>query len=422
MFIVLAALATLSLLLNLWQGVVALRFPLHRRTPDLSFTPPVTLLKPLKGLDDNTRRCLQSWLTQDYPAPVQILFGVASPDDPVCALVNLLLAENPKSNARLVLCRESLGINAKVSSLIQLHRQSQHEINIVSDADVLVPPDFLRNIVAPFQELPNWPQAASSPSPPSGERAGVRGRDEVSASLPSNSIGLVNCFYRLANPTTLAMRWEAISCNADFWSQVLQGQSLAPLDFALGAVMAVRRDALAQSGGFEALADFLADDFQLGNRLVRLTGQRIAICPVVVDCLDAPINWRQAWAHQLRWARTIRVSKPLPYFFSILSNATLWPLLWAVLAPSSLSLTALALCLFIRMANAQTLQSRLGSVPGTELVFLARSGKRPSPIRPLARRLLRQPHHLARRTFSSPTRWPPCAGSMTLASRIARLP
>jgi ceramide glucosyltransferase len=165
------------------------------------------------------------------------------------------------------------------------------------------------------------------------------------------------------------MRWEAIAGNADFWSQVLQGQSLAPLDFALGAVIAVRRDALTQSGGFEALADFLADDFQLGNRLVRLTGRRIAICPVVVDCLDAPINWRQAWAHQLRWARTIRVSKPLPYFFSILSNATLWPLLWAALAPSELSLLALALCLLVRIVNAQTLQHRLGPVPGQNWFF-----------------------------------------------------
>lgn len=336
MFIILAPLAALSLLLNLWQWVVALRFPLHRRIRNSIFAPPLTILKPLKGADDNTRRCLQSWLDQHYPAPVQILFGVASPDDPVCAVVKQLLAENPKCNAQLVLCRESLSVNAKVSSLIQLHRAAQHEIIIVSDADVLVPPDFLRNAVAPLED---------------------------------NTVGLVNCFYRLANPSTLAMRWEAIGTNADFWSQVLQGQSLAPLDFALGAVMATRRETLAKIGGFESLADYLADDFQLGNRIVHLTGRRIALCPVVVDCLDVPINWRQAWAHQLRWARTIRVSKPLPYFFSILSNATFWPLLFAALVPSEFSLLALSFCLLIRTANAMTLQSRLGPVPGQNLYF-----------------------------------------------------
>jgi ceramide glucosyltransferase len=335
-FIVLAALTALSLLLNLWQWVVALRFPLHRRIAHPVFSPSVTLLKPLKGADDHTLRCLQSWLTQDYPALVQIVFGVASDQDPVCEIVRRLIAENPKTDARLVICRESLGANAKVSSLIQLHAVAKHEIIIVSDADVLVPADFLRNVVAPLQD---------------------------------DSVGLVNCFYRLANPSTPAMRWEAIATNADFWSQVLQGESIAPLDFALGAVMALRRDTLVKIGGFEALADYLADDFQLGNRIVRMTERKIALCPVVVDCLDAPINCKQAWAHQLRWARTIRVSKPAPYFFSILGNATLWPLLFALFAPSKISLVALLLCVFIRIVNAQTLQTRLGPVPGQALFF-----------------------------------------------------
>ena len=331
MLIILGALAALSLLLNLWQWVAALRFPLHRRVRDKSFAPAITLLKPLKGCDDNTRRCLQSWFAQDYAGAVQILFGVRSPVDPVCAIVKQLLAENPKTNAQLVICRETLGINAKVSSLIQLQRLAQNEIIIVSDADVLAPLDFLQNVVAPLKDEAN---------------------------------GLVNCFYRLANPSTPAMRWEAIAVNADFWSQVLQSQTLEPLDFALGAVIAVRRDSLEKIGGFDALADYLADDYQLGNRLVRLTGQRIAICPVVVDCLDAPIGWRAAWAHQLRWARTIRVSKPAPYFFSILSNATFWPLLWFIVTPSKTSFIAFILFLFIRTANAQTLQERLGRVPG----------------------------------------------------------
>ena len=145
--------------------------------------------------------------------------------------------------------------------------------------------------------------------------------------MESGEIGLVNCFYRLANPSTAAMRWEAVAINADFWSQVLQSQTLKPLDFALGAAMLVRRQALAEIGGFQSLADCLADDYQLGHRIAK-NGHRIALCPVVVECWSAPMNWREVWKHQLRWARTIRVCQPLPYFFSILSNATLWPLLW----------------------------------------------------------------------------------------------
>jgi ceramide glucosyltransferase len=112
---------------------------------------------------------------------------------------------------------------------------------------------------------------------------------------------------------------------------VLQAQSLKPLDFGLGAVMATTRGRLESIGGFQALADFLADDYQLGH-LISRQGGRIALSPVVVECRESPKNWLEVWRHQLRWARTIRVCQPLPYFFSILSNATLWPLLWLIAA------------------------------------------------------------------------------------------
>jgi ceramide glucosyltransferase len=170
-------------------------------------------------------------------------------------------------------------------------------------------------------------------------------------------VGLVNCFYRYANPTTLAMQWEAIAVNADFWSQVLQGASFRKLDFALGAVMATRRKQLEEIGGFRALVDCLADDYQLGSRIAR-RGWRIEICPVVVECWSSPMGWREVWRHQLRWARTIRVCQPLPYFFSLVSNATLWPLLWAA---SSLpcAWVCAATFLLVRVLAADDLQRRL---------------------------------------------------------------
>jgi ceramide glucosyltransferase len=158
------------------------------------------------------------------------------------------------------------------------------------------------------------------------------------------------------------MHREAIAVNADFWSQVLQAASLKPLDFALGAVMVTRRKLLAEIGGFNALANCLADDYQLGHRIAK-NGHRIALCPVVAECWDTPMDWHGVWQHQLRWARTIRVCQPLPYFFSILSNATFWPLLWLAdsLVPSvtlCAPLTAIA-CVLIRICIAQNLQRRL---------------------------------------------------------------
>lgn len=288
--VILAALALLSLVITLWQWLAARRFPLHQRAADISFTPGVTLLKPLKGLDPETRGCLESWFQQDYRGPVQLLFGVAAAEDPVCDLVRKLIAEHPQANAQLVLCPEQLGPNAKVSTLVHLERLAQHDHFIVSDADTRVPPDFLAQVLQPLRD----PQA-----------------------------GLVNCFYALTNPTTLAMQWEAVAVNADFWSQVLQSRSLKPLDFALGAVMATRRQQLNEIGGFRALVDYLADDYQLGNQIAK-RGYRIELCPVVVECREREQGWREVWAHQLRWARTIRVCQPVPYFFSILSNATWW--------------------------------------------------------------------------------------------------
>jgi ceramide glucosyltransferase len=322
--LVLAILALISVLLACWQWFAAWRFPLHLRNNAGTFQPGITLLKPLKGCDAKTGECLKSWFEQDYKGPVHLLFGVASAEDPACETVRELIRKYPDCDAHLIICHETLGINAKVSTLIQLLRLSRHEVISVSDADVKVSSDFLSNVVMPLEDT---------------------------------KVGLVNCFYRLANPTTMAMQWEAIAINADFWSQVLQGKTLQPLDFALGAVMTTRREQLRSIQGFEVLADYLADDFQLGNRIAR-TGKEIVLCPVVVDCMAHPMGWSEVWAHQLRWARTIRVSKPLPYGLSIISNPTLWPLLWFLMQPTLQVLLVFAASLALRMIMALTLQKR----------------------------------------------------------------
>jgi ceramide glucosyltransferase len=231
------------------------------------------------------------------------------------------MAHYPKANARLAICPEKLGANAKVSTLIQLMRVARHDVIIVSDADVWVPDDFLAEIVRPLK----YP-----------------------------AVGLVNCFYQMGTgiekeSVNFAMRWEAFSANADFWSQVLQSQSLKPLDFALGAVMATTRAQLAKIGGFSSVADYLADDYELGHRIAQ-NGARIALSPLVVECRSAPMSWREVWRHQIRWARTIRVCQPLPYFLSVLHNGTVWPALWGFCRPSGPVLAITGGCIMARMA------------------------------------------------------------------------
>ena len=334
--LILAALATLSGVLTAWQWIAARRFPLHQKSATREFAPALSILKPLKGCDSTTAASLASWLHQDYPGQTEILFGVADAADPVCDIVRTLLAANPARRARLIVCEQLTGANAKIAKLAQLEKLAAFDLIVVSDADVRVPPDFLASFVAPL-------------------------RDEKTA--------LVNCFYRMANPVTTAMQLEAVAVNADFWSQVLQSRTLKPMDFALGAAILIRREALAEIGGFGALADCLADDYQLGHRIAQ-RGHGIALCPLVVECWDSPQTWPQVWKHQLRWARTIRVCQPAPYFFSILANGTLWPAIWlaAGLAVGGPWFTLLApvILLGLRVAVMQDLQRRF--TPGQRLI------------------------------------------------------
>jgi ceramide glucosyltransferase len=325
--------------LVVWQLFAARSFPLHKRVSDAAvkaFTPGISILKPLKGCDDTTADSLESWFRQNYQGPTQILFGVADSADPVCFIVRELQQKYPAIQAELVVCEVRGLANAKVAKLVQLEKLARHDFILISDADVRVPADFLANFVAPLRD---------------------------------KEVGLVNCFYRLANPVNFAMRCEAVSVNADFWSQVLQSKNLGPLDFALGAAIMLRRESLAQIGGFGALANCLADDYQLGNRIFN-NGHRIELCPVVVECWDPPMSWTDVWKHQVRWARTIRVCQPVPYFFSILSNATLWPVLWLACSVGTtkscgLPLTAM-IFLLTRIALAQKLQHYF--TPGRQLV------------------------------------------------------
>ncbi len=129
--------------------------------------------------------------------------------------------------------------------------------------------------------------------------------------------------------------------------------------------MITRRALVREIGGFAALADCLADDYQLGHRIAS-RGSRILLTPVVAECWSGKQDWRQVWKHQLRWARTIRVCQPLPYFFSVLSNPTFWPLLWLLLRPSIPSAVFFGICLAARMSLALDLQRRL--LAGSEAV------------------------------------------------------
>lgn len=327
------AVALLSAVIFGWQLSVARDFPLHRRLALPVHCPGISILKPLKGADDFTAACLRSWLEQDYGGPVEILFGVVEPTDPVCGVVLELLKEFPNADARLAFCPDRGAANAKVGILRHLEAGSRHGVLVVSDADVAAPPDLLAQLVA---------------------------------NLDQPGVGIVTCPYRMANPENIPMKLEAVAVNADFWSQVLQARSLGPQEFALGATMALRRSKLEEVGGFAALEHFLADDFLLGRRVAE-SGSTIEFCPAPVDCWESPQDFLSVWRHQLRWARTIRTCLPRQFAASICNNVTLWAFAFDTAARANhfaFGSYLAGLLLLGRIVGAGWLQHRMGVPAG----------------------------------------------------------
>ncbi|MCX7872078.1 MAG: bacteriohopanetetrol glucosamine biosynthesis glycosyltransferase HpnI [Verrucomicrobiae bacterium] len=315
-----------SAAIAVWQFCMAFVFPLRKRILSSQSLPNLTILKPLKGTDEFTEDCLKSWLEQDYRGEIQFIFAVDSENDPAFAVCKQLAAKYPHCDISIIACPANHGANSKVSKLVHVSELIKHEIIIVSDADVKVTPNLLSDSVELFE---------------------------------NQSVGLVCCLYWLANAENLPMKIEAVAINADFWSQVLQARSLKPMNFALGAVMMIRRKALEQIGGFKAVVNKLADDYWLG-RLISEAGWKVDLSPFPVELYHEKCSWKYIWSHQLRWARTIRICEPIPYFLSIISNVTFWAVLSLATTHDLPGLTTIALLVILmRAAMAGALQKRL---------------------------------------------------------------
>ncbi|MGB9604299.1 MAG: glycosyltransferase, partial [Bryobacteraceae bacterium] len=282
----LAAMAAAAAAYQLLVLAAALRF-LSRRETGGSDTPPVSILKPVHGLDPHFWEAIRSHAIQDYPE-YEILFGVSDPSDPAIATIERLIREFPQVPMRLIVAGQKAP-NPKVGVLIGLARLARYPVLLVNDSDIAVPPDYLRRVVAVL--------------------------DEPGA-------GLVTCLYR-GEGQGLASRFEALAIATEFAPGVLVAPLLGVSEFALGATMAFRAADLARAGGFESVADYLADDYQLGRRICSL-GLRVVLAPVVITTYLANKGWRQAWRHQVRWARTVRFCRRGGYLGMPVTMATLW--------------------------------------------------------------------------------------------------
>jgi ceramide glucosyltransferase len=258
----------------------------HHDDSDPEFLP-ISILKPIRGRDPEFYAAIRSHAAQDYPE-FEILFGLSDPDDPAADDIAQLQREFPQLPISAYVV-SSKAFNAKVGVLAALAKHARHPLLLVNDSDIVVEPGYLRAIAAP---------------------------------LADSAVGLVTCLYRAAAEST-ASRAEALGIATEFAPSVLVARLLGVAQFALGSTMLFRAESLRQIGGFEAIQDYLADDYQLGARIHAL-GLRIEFAPVVVETDLGAESWAQTWRHQLRWSRTIRVSQRLGYYGYVITHATLW--------------------------------------------------------------------------------------------------
>ena len=287
--------------LCLWSAVDFLR---QRKAAGEGARPtwflPVSILKPLKGTDPEMYESLRGHCLQDYPE-YEIIFGVNDPADPSRHLVERLKSEFPQLSIRWMVCAKNLGANIKVSNLTQMLVEAKYDRVLVNDSDIRVPLDYLRRVMAPLAD----PQ-----------------------------VGLVTCLYRGVPGGTLGSRLESIGISTDFSAGVLAARTLeGGIHFGLGSTLAFRRSDLAAIGGFEALVDYLADDYEIGRRMAK-RGLRVRLSDVVVETYLPAYTLRQFVDHQLRWGRTVRDSRRWGYLGLVLTFGVPWALLSGLLSLS----------------------------------------------------------------------------------------
>jgi ceramide glucosyltransferase len=273
-------------------------FRKHRARPLPEYAPPVSLLKPVREVDFGSYENFASFCEQDYPE-YEILFAVNDERDPAVRLIQRIVEEFPNRRIRLFVGAEHFGANRKVNKLARLAREARHNVLVLTDGDVRVGPRYLREVVAP---------------------------------LTDRRIGAVTSFYRAIAEKSLWAELEAVGASSDFFAGVLMAEWMEGIRFALGASIATTKEWLGEIGGFEAFADALADDYEVGRRIAEAGGEVVLSHEAVWTMYPAQ-TLDSFWNHQVRWARTVRLCRPLSYVGLLFTQGLPWAVLTAMVAP-----------------------------------------------------------------------------------------
>ena len=260
-------------------SATALMWSSTRPQPAPEPAPDLTILKPLHGDEAGLYENLASFCEQDYSGTIQIVFGVENPNDPAIAVVERLRAAYPAKAIELVVESRAIGSNPKVANLINMSGRIVHDVIVMADSDIRVRRDYLARLVGAL------------------ERQGG---------------GAVSCPYYGISTGSLWSHLARLTIDSHFLPGVVLGTRLKLSQPCLGSTIALRRSSLQAIGGFEPLADCLADDYVLGE-LLRERGEPVSVLPFVVGHVCAESSFVELWRHELRWALTIRTVDPFGY-------------------------------------------------------------------------------------------------------------
>jgi ceramide glucosyltransferase len=283
--LVLASLCAITYLLFANFCIIELRKNIKRPHIPSGFTPAVTIFKPICGIEQDMDENLRSFCEQDYPE-YQVIFGLHGNDDDAIPVIQKIIEDYPQLDLEMIIDARLHGSNHKVSNLINMFPTAKHEILIVSDSDMRVRKNYLHDVVAPFANTAN---------------------------------GAVTCLYSGRTDDGVASKLNAMFINEWFLPSVLISDALKDISYCLGATMAVRREILTDFGGFEALANYLADDYMLGQ-MVSERGYKVYLSYTIVENLSYEPNYKSLFLHELRWARTLRTAEPLGYMGTFLTD------------------------------------------------------------------------------------------------------
>jgi ceramide glucosyltransferase len=298
--------------------------------PRNMFTPPVSVLKPIRGLDPEAYQNFSSFCNQDYPE-YEILFCVGQTDDPVMPTLERLIHDFPKCRIRIVFCPNKEAVNDKVAKLRRLVAEAQYEAVVMGDSDVRATPDYLRTVVAP---------------------------------LGDSKIGAVTCFYLPAHLQTLAENLQTIGMVSDFYAGLLVGWQLEGIRFALGATIVTSRDRLAEFGGLQVIENQPGDDLLIG-RLIAEHGHEVKLLPYTVMKLGGCHSLKDLLAKRMRWMVVMKHMRRSAHFGLLFTQGLPWLLAAIAVRPSAkLALGYVAVYLGLRVAIAWSIGIRGLRQPG----------------------------------------------------------